>query len=153
MIFMCLWCPIVWKDQPFWFGLQKHIWWLFFVVVVVLQHRRNKSACTGWLRFAGLKFQLRNCRWVVSTHWEHPVTYLKPTSSRGKHQYLREYTEASKILKPLHLHVFSVLVPVSSHSASSPTSFFLINISFQREFTSRHFKSKKLQHSSCRTPK
>lgn len=105
-------------------GIQKHIWWLFFVVV--LQHRGNKPVCTGRLLWcASLKFQLRNCRWVVSTHWEHPVTYLKPTSSREKHQYLQEYTEASKILKPLHLlHVFSVLVPVSSHSASSPTFFF-----------------------------
>lgn len=149
MIFMCLWCPSVWKDRPLWLKWEwvhaQHIWWLFFVVV--LQHWRNKPVCTGGLlRCASLKFQLRGCRWVVSTLWEHPVTYLKPTSSWEKHQYLQEYTEASKILKPLHLlHGFSVLVPVSSHIASSPTSFFfffLINISFQREFTSRHFKRK-----------
>lgn len=44
---------------------------------------------------------------------EHPVTYLRATSSSEKHQYLPEYTEASKSKKPPYpLACFSVLVPV-----------------------------------------
>lgn len=43
---------------------------------------------------------LCNGRWLVSSHLEHPVTFLRATSSCKKHQYLPEHTLRSLNLKP-----------------------------------------------------
>lgn len=75
---------------------------------------------------------------LVSSHLEHPVTFLRPTSSSQKHQYLPEYTEAPKSKTPVATSMFFCpsaschpTVPALPHLYMAFFFFYIINMSFQ----------------------
>lgn len=130
--------------------------YLMLVIYFVFQCGGNKCRCTqGFFSVGILPWNSRWVQWFPLSV-EHPVTYRRATSSSEKHQYLPEYTEASKSKNPSYpLACFSVLVPVvipPSHQLYLIFiyDFFFLNISFSEWVHHREdFFTANMLHSSC----